>query len=190
MYIIVFYILELYKDKEEFFVKSFFFFFKRIWFLKTYTQHCLELLYSKNYLNLTQKKLFWGHSKWQQINHSTPEVCYQIFAGWEVKIMWNSWKNVCDVYRETCFRQKMLTNGLNLGLLLQAWVEKIVYGAEMHWLSGKEKVLGVAISKKVILTLHWCMLRTYDYWFPWKRWNCKQYFLLPTSYIKFTLFIK
>ena len=29
---------------------------------------------------------------------------------------------MCDVYRETTFCQKMFTNGLNIGLPLQAWV--------------------------------------------------------------------
>ena len=29
-----------------------------------------------------------------------------------------------NVYREACFSQKMLLNGLNMGLPQQAWVEK------------------------------------------------------------------
>ena len=48
---------------------------------------------------------------------------------------------------------------------LQLWVrvKKTVYGMEKHWLSGKEKVLGEAVNK--------------DNWFPWKKFNSKQYFL-------------
>ena len=41
------------------------------------------------------------------------EVCYQIFAGWEVQTMWNS-RRMCDVYGEMCFSKKMFTNGLNM----------------------------------------------------------------------------
>ena len=44
--------------------------------------------------------------------------------------------------------QKMLTNGLNMGLPLRARVKKTVHGVETHWLSGKEKVLGAAVSKE------------------------------------------
>ena len=35
-----------------------------------------------------------------------------------------------------------------MGFTLQAWVEKTVHEVETHWLSGKEKVPGVAISKE------------------------------------------
>ena len=42
----------------------------------------------------------------------------------------------------------MFTNGLNIGLALQGWVEKRVHGVETYWLSGKENVLGAVFIKK------------------------------------------
>ena len=36
----------------------------------------------------------------------------------------------------------MVSNGLNMGLPLQAWVEKTVDVVETHWLYGKEKSSG------------------------------------------------
>ena len=55
---------------------------------------------------------------------------------------------MCDVFREVYFRKNIYINGINMGLLLQAWVEKIVHGEEIHWLSGKENVPGAVISKE------------------------------------------
>ena len=51
---------------------------------------------------------------------------------------------------KACFskKKKMFTNGLIIGLPLEASVEKLVYGVETYWLSGKEKLLGAAISKE------------------------------------------
>ena len=34
------------------------------------------------------------------------------------------YKRICGVYGEACFNQKMFTNGINMGLLLQAWFKK------------------------------------------------------------------
>ena len=42
--------------------------------------------------------------------------------------------------------KEMLTNRLNTGLQLRVWVEKSIHEVETHWLSGKEKVLGEAVS--------------------------------------------
>ena len=42
----------------------------------------------------------------------------------------------------------MYTNGLNIGLLLQACVKKTVDSHNIDWLSGKEKVPGAAVSKE------------------------------------------
>ncbi len=43
--------------------------------------------------------------------------------------------------------QKILTNQINMGLQQRTWVEKRVHGVETHWISGKEKVSGAAVSK-------------------------------------------
>ena len=35
-----------------------------------------------------------------------------------------------------------------MALQLRTWVKKTVHGGEIHWLSGKEKVLGITVSKE------------------------------------------
>ena len=52
------------------------------------------------------------------------------------------YRRMCDMYREASLDQKMFTNGLNVGLPLQAWVKKTVHGVETWWLSSKEDIPG------------------------------------------------
>ena len=72
-------------------------------------------------------------------------------------------KNILD--------KKILRNGLDMGLPLQTWVKKTVYGMETCRISGKEKVLGAAVSKDS----HANRLEGYEmmhhYWFPWEKCN-------------------
>ena len=58
--------------------------------------------------------MFWGYSKWWQINYLMTENCkpYKIY------------QRMCDVYREACFSQKMFTNGLNMVLPLRVRAKK------------------------------------------------------------------
>ena len=42
----------------------------------------------------------------------------------------------------------MLTNQLNVGLPIQAWIKKTVSSEDIHWLTGKEKVSGAAVCKE------------------------------------------
>ena len=44
---------------------------------------------------------------------------------------------------------------------------------EVHWLSSKEKILGTAVSKEGYADNLQKHERTRQYWFPWKRCNCK-----------------
>ena len=73
--------------------------------------------------------------------------------------------------------KKIFTNEQNMDLPLLLWVKKTVHVDEIHWLSGKEKVLGAVSNKEgdadSLLGHKW----THHYWFPWKRCNCKQFFL-------------
>ena len=64
---------------------------------------------------------------------------------------------MCDVYEETCFSQKMFINELNVGLPLQAWVERQF----MEWKhTGTLVKFWVQWSvKKVMLTVFWDMKR-------------------------------
>ena len=73
----------------------------------------------------------------------------------------------------------MFTKGLNMGLLLWAWVEKTVHGVVTHWLSGKEQVLNAAVSKEGLADSLLGHERIHHYWFPWRSCNCKLCFLLP-----------
>ena len=84
----------------------------------------------------------------------------------------------------------MFANGLNMALPQWTWVEKTLHGVESHWLSGKEKVLGIAASKEGHGDSVLGHKRINHYKFPWKRWNCKQGFLLPIPWVKFILFIE
>ena len=117
-------------------------------------------------------------SKWCQIKLGAwTEVCYQIFCDWEMQIMWIMYGRMCGVYREVCLsKEEMFTAELNLGLPLQAWVEKTIHAVEIHWLSGKEKVPSAAISK-----CHTDSLQTwkdpYIIDFLEKKCKCKQCFL-------------
>ena len=51
------------------------------------------------------------------------------------------YRRIGDVYGETCFR-------LNMGLPLQAQVEKTVHWVETYWFSYKENVPGTAVNKE------------------------------------------
>ena len=90
---------------------------------------------------------------------------------------------ICNVYRKAFFskKEKIFTNRLNLDLL--RWAR-----TETH--SPIKKMFQVQQSvKKVMLTIFRGIKRSHHYWFPWKKYNCKQNFLLPTK-AKFTLFIE
>ena len=81
---------------------------------------------------------------------------------------------MCDVYGEACFSW--------------ARVEKIVHGGK--YTDSLVKILGTAVSKEGNADTHLWHERTCLYWFPFKRCNCKQCFLLPTPMAKVTLFIE
>ena len=50
------------------------------------------------------------------------------------------------MYTEACSNQKIFENRFYMDFPLWAWMENIVYRVKTHWLSGKEKVLGTAVS--------------------------------------------
>ena len=81
----------------------------------------------------------------------------------------------------------MFTNGLNMGLLLWAWVKKTVQGMEPHWYSNKEKVSDAAVSKEGHAD---SLLRYIRIHYKWKKSNYKQCFLYLTPKAKFTFFIE
>ena len=118
----------------------------------------------------------------QTVTQFWTEFCHQIFGGWECKPC-KIYRRMCSVYREACFSLKMFTQQLNMGLPLLALVEKTVNGVETHRLSGKEKVLGTAVSKEGdayrLLGYDW----SHHYWFLWKSCNCQQRFLLPSRFL-------
>ena len=97
--------------------------------------------------------------------------------------MWNLQKNMYVLIK------KMFKNELNMGLPWWAQVKKTVHGMKTYRLSGKEKIPDTAVNKddtNSFLEYE----RTHHYWFPWKKYNCKQCFLMPTLDAKFALFIE
>ena len=71
---------------------------------------------------------------------------------------------------------------------LRTYIEKIDHGVEKCWRFDEEKI--TAVSKEGHAGSFLWHEKTRDYWFSWKRWKYKQYFLLVTSYTKSTLFIE
>ncbi len=53
---------------------------------------------------------------------------------------------MCDVHREPYFNQKMFTNGLNIGLLLWAWVKKSLWRGNTDSLVKKSS--GQSVNKE------------------------------------------
>ena len=54
-------------------------------------------------------------------------------------------RRMCNVLGKACFTlKKNFSNGLNMSLPWRSWVEKRVHRVKTHWLSGKEKVPGLA----------------------------------------------
>ena len=78
---------------------------------------------------LSQKYLFYGYLKWWQIKQ-----CSRLVQGFVIKFLVAKCKP-CEIYRRMCTEKhalvkKKFTNELNMGLSLQAWVEKTVYGVD------------------------------------------------------------
>ena len=78
-------------------------------------------------------------------------------------------------------------NRRNIGLPQRTYFNKTVYGVKTHWHSGKEKVPSAVVSKEGHFEKILGHERTHYKWFPWKKYNCEHYFLLPTSKTKFSL---
>ena len=74
--------------------------------------------------------------------------------------------------------QKMLTNGLNMGLLYEQELKRQSIEWK-HWLSCKERAPSAVVCKEG----HVASLLDHEiinhYWFPWKNCNYKWSFLLP-----------
>ena len=154
--------------------------------------YCFKLVYSKNYFNhvkIFQRKRLFKIMANQTVLQAWTEICHQIFGGWEVQTMWNLQNNVWYVCRERSLfqskkkkkkKKKIFTIWLNVDLPLRTRVNKTEYGVETHQLSGKEKILNAAVRNEGQTDRLLGNERTNHYRFPWKRCNCKQYFLLQT----------
>ena len=141
--------------------------------------HFWELVYSKNYLNHTKivvLRQFKMLANWIGMNRGLSLNFLGLRSANHVNI-----QNMCDEYGEAYFNWKIFTNELNMGLQLWSWVEKTVHGVKTHWLSNKEKVPGRVISKEGHANSLLGHEITHQFWFCWKRCNCKLCFLLSTS---------
>ena len=81
---------------------------------------------------------------------------------------------------------KIPINELSMSLPLRIWMTKTVYWVETHWISGNEKVPGVADRKE---ELAYRTRRDTLLSISMKRFICRQLFQLPNLLAKFT-FIK
>ena len=141
----------------------------------------MELVYCKNYFNLT--KIFDLRLFKMTENQSFPGLNKGLSLNF-----WCLWSfNYVEFTKECvmCMEEhilikRVLMNGLNMGLPLWSWVEKIVHGLETHWLSGKEKVPSIT-SKEGHSDSLLGHERIHHYWFLWKRYNCKQFQLLKQN---------
>ena len=102
--------------------------------------------------------------KSSRVIHSWREICYQIFAGWEVKLVRNLQK--IETYIQ---KRKFFTNRLNT---MFAWIKNTVDRVEIHWLCGKKKCSGAIINKGYDNSV-WILERTHQNWFPRKK--CQVY---------------
>ena len=109
--------------------------------------HCLELVYDKNYL-ISQNYLFFKMVTNQTESSGLEQKSVIKFLEDDKCKPCEIYRRICNVFREACFSQRMFTNELVIGLPLWVWIKKTVYGEKIHWLSGKEKVPGAAVSKK------------------------------------------
>ena len=111
--------------------------------------HYWELVYGKNYLNLT--KIFLLRLFKMVTNQSAPGLDKGLLSNiWWLRCANHVKFTECVMFIKKHFlvKKKKFTNGLNLCVSLPAWVEKTVDGLETCWLSGKEKVLGIAYNKE------------------------------------------
>ena len=99
---------------------------------------------------ISQKYLFWGYSRWQQIKQ------WLFFLRLRSADHMKFTKEFVMGIEKHILVQKIFTNGLNLCLPLQAWVEKKINWAKRHWLSRRDKVPGAVISKEGLAD---CLLR-------------------------------
>ena len=136
-------------------------------------------LFKAKIILILQKYLFWGYSKWHQIKQYTKLEQKSVSKFLLAKNCkpYENYRRIWDVYWQACFNEKMFTNRLNMGLLLQAW--------DSLWSKNTVFPVRKKSVKKVMLT--W---KNHHFWFPWKKCNYKQCFLLPTPLAKFTLFIE
>ena len=112
-------------------------------------------------------------------------IYHQIFGGWKVYIMWNLQKNVWSVQRRM-FELNNDNKWLIIGLPRRAWIEKTVHRLEKHTVSSLKKSFGRSGQQR---SLCWHE-RIHNYWFFWKRWNCKQTFDSQLLIAKLTLIIE
>ena len=78
----------------------------------------------------------------------------------------------CDVYGKACFIE-VFTKGLDMGLPLECWVEKTVYGMEILP-PPQKKVPSAAVIKGHVdssLNLRWGCLHLTYHKYPWESYE-------------------
>ena len=83
--------------------------------------HCLKSVYCKNIFN-TPKIFIWRLLMMVSNQTECSSIEQSSFLKYLVASRYKPWeiyRKMCDLYREACFSQNILTNGLNMGLPLQ-----------------------------------------------------------------------
>ena len=130
----------------------------------------MKLVYSKNYSDLTNIfvlrlfKIVANQTESSKLEHR-----------FVIKFLWLRNANhvkfteeyVMCTEKQVLIKQRFIKEQ-KIGLPLRITVEKTVHALETHWLFGKEKVLGAAISKESNADSVLRHELTQNYWFPWK----------------------
>ena len=105
----------------------------------------VNMVYSQNYFNLTEiilLMLFKMASKQTVLGRSVMK-----FIVPEKSKPYEIYTRICDVHGDFLVK-KMFTNRQNISLPVQARVKNTVCWEEIYWLSDKEKVQGMVVSKE------------------------------------------
>ena len=147
----------------------------------------MELVYSKYYFNLTKIFLLWlfkmGANQIECYTLKQKSIFKFLIA--EKYKPCEIYRRVDDVCREACFSQKTLYKWAKHRFVTTSLSYKKIIGViTTYWLSAKENVSSVVVNKEGHIDYILGHKRTEQNWFPRKRCNCKQCFLLPNFFEK------
>ena len=135
--------------------------------------------YNKNYFNLT--KIFLFRLFKIEENHSAQDLNIGLLSnfGWLKSV--NHVKCIEEYVmhmEKHVLVKKNVYKWVKYAFVTMSWKNSPLRWT--HRLSSKEKVLDAVVSEEGNVDSLQRNERINNYWFPWKKCNCKQCFLLPT----------